>query len=135
MTDSSRVEQVRGLVDFAGTVLHSGDTLVRAGALIGGVDPGAGSFGGEGSGGFGELCRQLHRQWSTALDARATEANERGERLVDTAERLAKVAANYAETDIRLATKLTSAATPGSETWEDAKAPDRTLTVRPDKGV
>lgn len=130
MTDSSRAGDVRGLVDFAGAVLHSGDTLVRAGELIGRFDPGAGAFGAEGSGGFGELCRDIHGQWTAARDARAAEATERGERLVDTAQRLAKVAAGYADTDVTLASHL--AAADPSGTWRELAAERRSLTVRPD---
>ncbi|MGH3714503.1 MAG: hypothetical protein ACRDT4_13730 [Micromonosporaceae bacterium] len=131
MTDSSRAQDVRGLVDFAGAVLASGDTLVRAGDLIGGFDPGAEAFGAGGAGGFGELCRELRTQWKGALDARATEAKDRGERLVSTAESLAKVAANYADTDITLASRITDAGA-GTDTWRDARPERRSLTVRPD---
>jgi hypothetical protein len=125
--DPSRKQDVLGLVDFAGKVLYTGDTLVGAGTVIGGSDPGEKAFAADAPGGFGELCRQLHRQWTSALDARAAEAKEQGERLVGIGEKLGRVAADYAGTDITIATEIARA---GSG-FDAVRPPARSLTVRP----
>lgn len=127
----TRTEDTRSLVEFAGKVLYTGDTLVGAAAVIGGFDPGAEAFGAEGSGGFGELCRELHKQWTTALDQRAQEAHGQGSRLIDTAERLAKAAANYADTDVTLSTEIARTQT-DPHAMGGVRPPDRQITVRPD---
>ncbi|MGH3656131.1 MAG: hypothetical protein ACRDUA_05685 [Micromonosporaceae bacterium] len=132
--DSPRQHDVLGLLEFAGQVLHTGDTLVAAGAVIGGSDPGEESFGADAPGGFGELCRQVHRQWATALDARAREATGQGARLVDTAQRLGHVAASYTDTDATLASRITGAE-PESRLLRAARPDGRSLTVRPDGAV
>jgi hypothetical protein len=62
-------------------------------------DPGAAAFGGDGAGRLGELGRLLHRNWQSALDARAREAAAHGARVDDVADGLARAAAGYAEID------------------------------------
>lgn len=131
MTDSHGREETRSLVDFAGKVLYTGDTLAGAAHAITAFDPGPQAFGAEGAGGFGELCRALHGQWRAALEARAREAESQGSRLIDTAQRLGRAAANYADADVTLSTEI---ARTGAESTAvgGVRPPDRQVVVRPD---
>jgi len=132
--DPSRKQDVLGLVDFAAEVLYAGDTLVGASKVIGGFDPGEKAFAADAPGGFGELCRHLHGQWTAALDARAEEAKEQGDRLVGIGGKLGKVAADYADTDITVATDIARAGSGTESTLLDtARPPARSLTVRPSR--
>ncbi|MGH3747405.1 MAG: hypothetical protein ACRDT8_08425, partial [Micromonosporaceae bacterium] len=117
----------------------TGDMLVTASSVIQGYDPGAEAFGADGVGGFGELCRVLHGQWSSALEARAGEAAQHGARLLDTATLLGKVAAHYADTDVTLSTSIARVdGDTGPSATLLANAPGapgpRELTIRPGEG-
>ncbi len=78
---------------------RAGETLTAAGGRVGALDPGAATFGGDGPGVLGALGRDLHHHWQHALDARAREAAAHGARLDDAADVVARVAADYADTD------------------------------------
>jgi hypothetical protein len=88
-----RLEDLADRIDAAGDVLAGASTTMTL------VDPGARPFGGDATGGPGELGRTLHRQLIAALSARGREAAAHGARLADTAHALRLVASGYRSAD------------------------------------
>jgi hypothetical protein len=135
-TQQGRDQQVIGLVEFAGRVLHTGETLGNAATVIDAVDPGGVGFGTDTPGALGELHRHLYDAWASALHARTAEAQRHGARLVELAEHLGKVAANYAETDITLSTRIARAESDsGPDVLRHARPERHSVTVWPDQGA
>lgn len=103
---TGRATDVEGLVSFANRVLAGSDALAAVAPRLTGHDPGHQALGGEAPGRLGELCRQLHNQLAGALSARGREATAHGDRLLRTAVDLGRIAADYADVDITLSTKV-----------------------------
>ncbi|HEX2417449.1 MAG TPA: type VII secretion target [Micromonosporaceae bacterium] len=121
-----REREVLGLVDFASRLLATGETLGDTAVGFETMDRGRAGLGIDAPGVLGELGRHLHGQWTSALRARAGEARREAARIVELAERLGKAAANYADTDITLSTRIARAES-------DSGADPHELTVRPDR--
>jgi hypothetical protein len=96
---SKRVGMNESLSAAGATLQQAGEVLAATGSRLGTLDPGAAAFGGDGPGVLGDLGRDLHHQWQSALDARAREAAAHGARLDDAAHVVSRASASYADTD------------------------------------
>jgi hypothetical protein len=98
-----------GLLEFARRLRAAGHALGDPPAGSPSGDPGPRGFGADAPGVLGELGRRLHDQWAAALAERAAEARRESARLAELAERLGKVAADYADTDAASAARIARA--------------------------
>src|SRR5690606_36407799 len=133
--DDSPDEQTRGLGDVASRVFAGGETLTNATAALTACDPGVTAFGGDGPGRLGDFARELYQLWQAALNARAREAAQHGERLIEVATVRGGVAAAYTEVDQSLASEL-NRLYPDSGNWFDRRGPTGgDPAIRPDAGM
>lgn len=103
---TSSPKDVEGLVSFASRVLAGADALASVAPRLTGQDPGQHVLAGDAPGRLGELCRHLHSQLAGALSARGQEATAHSERLLQTAVDLGRIAADHADIDVTLSTKV-----------------------------
>jgi hypothetical protein len=86
------------LAGAATALRRTGDLFGEAAAGLAVLDPGADAFA-SGPGRLGDLGRDLHAQFQSALDARSREARSHATRLVEAGDVVARAAAGYAEMD------------------------------------
>lgn len=118
---TTRTDDVAGLVSFASRVLAGSDALAAVAPRLAGQDPGEQALGSDAPGKLGDLCRQLHSQLAGALAARGDEALAHSDRMLRTAMDLGRIAADYADVDITLSSKVKKT---GEDSMPDLPAGD-----------